>query len=159
MNKINKEAIKLAIEESKENSKNNYKNGGPFGAVVVMNDKIIASAHNTVMQDNDPTAHAEINAIRQASKILNTNDLSECILYVNAEPCPMCLSAIIWANIKEIYYLNTKEDADRIGFRDNIIYEYIKGNNQNILDKHHIESEEALEVFKKFEMVQDKKMY
>lgn len=159
MNKINEEAIKLVIEESKVNRKNSYKDGGPFGAVVVKDNKIITSAHNTVIQDNDPTAHAEINAIREASKKLNTNDLSECILYASAEPCPMCLSAIIWANIKEIYYLNTKEDSDKIGFRDNIIYGYIKGNNQEVLSKHRIDNKEAIEVFKEFEIIQDKEIY
>ncbi len=82
-----------------------------------------------------------------------------CILYTSAEPCPMCLSAIIWANIKEIYYANTKKDADDIGFRDDMIYEYIKGNNKEVLNLHHIESEEALEVFKKFKEMDDKKLY
>ena len=82
-----------------------------------------------------------------------------CILYTTAEPCPMCLSAIIWANIKEVYYANTKKDADDIGFRDDMIYEYIKGNNKEVLNLHHIESEEALEVFKKFKEMNDKKIY
>ena len=116
MKDIDKEAMKLAIEESKVNIANNYKNGGPFGAVIVRDGKIITSAHNTVIENNDATAHAEINAIRQASKILNTNDLSDCTLYTSTEPCPMCLSAIIWANIKDIYYANTslKEWMKRI---------------------------------------------
>ena len=82
-----------------------------------------------------------------------------CILYVNAEPCPMCLSAIIWANIKDVYYANTKKDADDIGFRDDIIYEYIKGNNKKLLNLHQIEREEALEVFKKFKEMDNKEIY
>ena len=159
MEDIDKKAMQLAIEESKANITNNYKNGGPFGAVIVKNGKIIASAHNTVIESTDATAHAEINAIRQASKILNTNDLSGCTLYTSAEPCPMCLSAIIWANIKDIYYANTRKDADNIGFRDDVIYEYINGGNVHILNKHHIESEEALEVFNNFEKMDEKNIY
>lgn len=159
METIEGKAMELAIKESKANSKNNYKNGGPFGAVIVKNGKIITSAHNTVVESHDATAHAEINAIRQASEILNTNDLSECILYTSAEPCPMCLAAIIWANIKEIYYANTRKDADDIGFRDDIIYEYINGKNQDILKKNHVKSEEALDVFKKFKEADEKNIY
>ena len=159
MEKIEEEAMKIAIEESKVNSMNDYKKGGPFGAAIVKDGKIIARAHNTVIESNDATAHAEINAIRQASKILNTNDLSDCILYTSAEPCPMCLSAIIWANIKEIYYANTRKDADDIGCRDDMIYEYINGKNQSILKKHHIDSKEALEVFKNFKNTDKKQMY
>lgn len=159
MEDIDKKAMQLAIEESKANITNNYKNGGPFGAVIVKNGKIIASAHNTVIESADATAHAEINAIRQASKILNTNDLSGCTLYTSAEPCPMCLSAIIWANIKDVYYANTRKDANNIGFRDDVIYEYINGENQDILNKHHIESEEALEVFNNFEKMDEKNIY
>lgn len=159
MEELDRKAMKLAIEESKVNSSNNYKNGGPFGAVIVKNGEIIASAHNTVIESHDATAHAEINAIRKASEKLNTNDLSDCTLYTSAEPCPMCLSAIIWANIKEIYYSNTRKDADDIGFRDDMIYEYINGKNQDVLNKHHIEDEEALEVFKNFKEVSEKNMY
>lgn len=159
MENIEEQAMKLAIEESKANRDNHYKNGGPFGAVIVKDGKIITSAHNTVIESVDATAHAEINAIRQASKILNTNDLSDCILFTSAEPCPMCLSAIIWANIKEIYYANTRKDADDIGFRDDIIYEYINGKKQGILNKYHIESKEALEVFEKFKQMKEKNIY
>ena len=159
MEKINEIAMEKAIEESKVNMANNYKNGGPFGAVIVKNGEIIVSAHNTVIESKDPTAHAEVNAIRKACQKLNTHDLSGCILYTSAEPCPMCLSAIIWANIKIVYFANTKKDADDIGFRDDMIYEYIKGNNKNVIEIHHIESEEALEVFRKFKNLDDKKMY
>lgn len=159
MEKLKEQAMKLAIEESKANSVNHYQNGGPFGAVIVKDGKIITSAHNTVVESVDATAHAEINAIRQASKILNTKDLSDCILFTSAEPCPMCLSAIIWANIKEIYYANTRKDADDIGFRDDIIYKYINGENQSILKKYHIESKEALEVFQNFKQMEEKNIY
>ena len=93
----------LAIEEAKKNMKKNE--GGPFGAVIVKDDKIIAVTSNTVLGAHDPTAHAEINAIREAGKILETHDLTGCKLYATGYPCPMCLSAIIWSNIKEIYYV------------------------------------------------------
>lgn len=159
MNELDKIAMEKAIEESKVNLSNNYKKGGPFGAAIVKAGKIIASAHNTVVESKDATAHAEVNAIRKASQILNTHDLSECVLYTSAEPCPMCLSAIIWANIKEVYFANTRKDADDIGFRDDMIYEYLKGNNKDIIKIHHMKSEDALEVFKKFKHLEDKKMY
>lgn len=159
MENINKIAMKKAIEESKANLSNNYKNGGPFGAVIVKDGKIVCSAHNTVIESNDPTAHAEVNAIREACEKLNTHDLSGCVLYTSAEPCPMCLSAIIWANIKIVYYANTKKDADEIGFRDDMIYEYLKGKDEQIIEVRRIESEEALEVFKEFKKLEDKIMY
>lgn len=91
--------------------------------------------------------------------MLNTHDLSGCILYTSTEPCPMCLSAIIWANIKEVYYANTRKDADDIGFRDNRIYEYLEGKGKEVIKVHHVESEEALEVFKKFKELKNKNMY
>lgn len=159
MENINEIAIQKAIEESKVNLSNDYKNGGPFGAVIVKDGEIISSAHNTVIESNDPTAHAEVNAIRKACKKLNTHDLTGCVLYTSAEPCPMCLSAIIWSNIKIVYYANTKKDADEIGFRDDMIYEYLKGNNELLIEVRRIESEEALEVFKKFKQLSDKTMY
>ena len=159
MENINEIAMKKAIEESRANLANNYKKGGPFGAVIVKDGEIICSAHNTVIESNDPTAHAEVNAIRRACEKLNTHDLSGCILYTSAEPCPMCLSAIIWSNIKIVYYANTKKDADEIGFRDDMIYEYLKGNDEQLIEVRRIESEEALEVFKKFKLLEDKIMY
>lgn len=160
IDKISKEeAMKIAIEESKYNSENNYKNGGPFGAVILKNGEIVSIAHNTVIESKDPTAHAEVNAIRLATKKLNTHDLTGCTLYVNAEPCPMCLSAIIWANIKEVYYANTKEEAGNIGFRDDLIYDYIKNRDGNILKTHHVENEKAKEIFEEFKTNENKIMY
>ncbi len=99
--------------------------GGPFGAVVVRNGKIIATGHNQVTSSNDPTAHAEIVAIRQACRRLGTFELKNCEIYTSCEPCPMCLSAIYWARIKKIYFANTRQDAAKIGFDDNFIYEEI----------------------------------
>ena len=159
MSELDEIAMKKAIKESEINLINKFKDGGPFGAVIIKNGEIISSAHNTVLKSKDATAHAEINAIREASRKLNTHDLSGCILYTSARPCPMCLSAIIWSNIKEVYYANTKEEADDIGFRDDMIYVYIKGNNEEILKLHHMESEEALEVFKEFKKMGDENIY
>ena len=101
--------------------------------------------------NHDPTAHAEIIAIREACKKLNTYDLSDYILYTSCEPCPMCLSAIIWANIKEVYYGCTKEDAGEIGFRDDMIYDYLKGKHTNLIKMNKIDREECIEVFKNYE--------
>ena len=154
MNKYMKECIEI----SKKWVQNNE--GGPFGACIGdKNNNIISISNNTVLKDNDPTAHAEVNAIRMACKKINSYDLSDFVLYTNCEPCPMCLSAIIWANIKEVYYANTKKDAAEIGFRDDMIYEYLKDNNKNVIEKRHIESKDALEVLKKFKELEDKIMY
>lgn len=159
MKNFNEEAMDEAIEQSKYNMKNDYQAGGPFGAVIVKDGEIISKAHNTVVESCDATAHAEINAIRKASKKLKTHDLEGCVLYTSAEPCPMCLSAIIWANIKEVYYANTSDDADDIGFRDDKIYEYLEGNRKRMLKMHHIKSEEAKEVFDEFEKIEEREMY
>lgn len=99
--------------------------GGPFGAVIVTNDKIISTAFNKVVLNNDPTAHAEILAIREAASILKTFDLSNCILYTSCEPCPMCLGAIYWSGIKRVVYACDRLDAENAGFNDKLIYDEI----------------------------------
>lgn len=99
--------------------------GGPFGAVIVKNGKLIAKSANKVYLRKDPTAHAEVSAIRIACKKLDTFDLAGCVIYTSCEPCPMCLSALYWAHIDKIYYANTKEDAAEIGFDDKFIYDEI----------------------------------
>lgn len=154
--------MKIAKELSEDNLKTNV--GGPFGACVVKDGKIIGEGSNHVLSNNDPTAHAEIMAIRDACKNMNTYDLSNCELYTSCFPCPMCLSAIIWANIKKVYYGNTKEDAAKIGFRDDYIYEYIKkmpnSNEENsTLDLECLDREETIETFNKFMQKDDKKIY
>ncbi len=111
-----REAIKVSLE-------NITKNGGPFGAVIVKDGKIIAKSGNSVTTDNDPTAHAEVNVIRKASKKLGTFDLSGCTIYSSCEPCPMCLGAIYWARLDKLFFANTKVDAKNIGFDDSFIYE------------------------------------
>ena len=112
--------MKIAKELSEDNLKTNV--GGPFGACIVKDGDIIGKGSNHVLSNNDPTAHAEVMAIRDACKNIDSYDLSDCELYTSCYPCPMCLSAIIWANIKKVYYGNTKEDAANIGFRDDYIY-------------------------------------
>lgn len=105
-------------------SENNVKNGlgGPFGAVIAKNGELIAKSANIVVPSNDPTAHAEVAAIRLACIVLNTFDLSGCVIYTSCEPCPMCLGAIYWARLDKMYYANTKKDAAKIGFDDDFIY-------------------------------------
>ena len=147
----------LAIEEAKKNMKKNE--GGPFGAVIVKNDKIIAVTSNTVLGTHDPTAHAEINAIREAGKKLETHDLTGCKLYATGYPCPMCLSAIIWSNIKEIYYGSDLKDAEKIGFRDDFIYDFIRNNNQgDVLTIKQIEREKCFKMLEEYKKI-NKQIY
>ena len=111
--------MREAIRLSDENVKNG---GGPFGAVIVKDGKIIATGVNRVTANNDPTAHAEVSAIRAAGQKLGTFDLSGCDIYTSCEPCPMCLGAIYWAHLAKIYYGNNRKDASEIGFDDDFIY-------------------------------------
>jgi guanine deaminase len=113
--------MRMAIRLSEKNVLQSL--GGPFGAVIVKNGKVIAKSANKVTSSNDPTAHAEVAAIRLACKKLKTFDLSGCIVYTSCEPCPMCLGALYWARVDTIYYGNTKKDAAKIDFDDQFIYE------------------------------------
>lgn len=135
--------------------------GGPFGCVIVRDGEIIAQAHNQVLIDHDPTAHAEITCIRKATKKVGTHDLSGCVLYTSCYPCPMCLGAIIWSNITKVYYGNTAKDAAEIGFRDDFIYDFIKqgGANKDVLDLEQEEREKTLPSFNAFAAQQDKQLY
>jgi len=151
------EYMKIAKELSEENLKTN--DGGPFGAVVVKEGKIIGKGSNKVLENNDPTAHAEIVAIREACKNIESYDLSNCEIYTSCYPCPMCLSAIIWSNIKKVYYGNTAKDAEKIGFRDELIYEYIKNPDKKILNLECIDREETIKVFKEYIENKDKEIY
>lgn len=108
--------MEIAVREAREGIRAG--DGGPFGAVVVKDGEVVASGHNCVLKDNDSTCHGEIDAIRKAEQKLQTYDLSGCELYTTGEPCPMCLAAILWANIGKVYYGCTLEDSGRIGFRD-----------------------------------------
>ena len=123
-NKFMLRAIELSISSAKDT-------GGPFGCVMVKDDKIIAEGSNKVTFSNDPTAHAEIVAIREACKKLNTFNLTGCDLYASCEPCPMCLSAIYWSHVDNIFYANTREDAKKINFDDSLIYSEISKKNED----------------------------
>ena len=116
------ELMRRAIELSENSVRNG---GGPFGAVIAKDDEIIAEGSNKVTINNDPTAHAEVCAIRNACKILNTFELANCVIYTSCEPCPMCLGAIYWARLSKIFYANDRKDAAEIGFDDDFIYEEI----------------------------------
>ena len=155
--------MQFADELSKQNLLTN--NGGPFGAVIVKNDVVVGVGNNHVLKNNDPTAHAEVMAIRNACKNLNTYDLTGCELYTSCYPCPQCLSAIIWANIKKAYYGNTKEDAADIGFRDDFIYDYLRllsdedPKAKQVLDLEQLDREETIKAFETFKNKLDKTMY
>ena len=141
------------MEIAKQNAEYGIKNeeGGPFGAVIIDKEgNIIANGNNQVLKQKDPTAHAEVVAIRNACKKLNQYDLSDYILYTSCEPCPMCLSAIIWANIKHVYYGCTKKDAGEIGFRDDIIYEYLEGKNNDLIHLEEIDRKECKKTFEEY---------
>jgi tRNA(Arg) A34 adenosine deaminase TadA len=134
--------------------------GGPFGAVVVRQGKIIARGWNRVTSANDPTAHAEVTAIRAACRKLNTFRLDDCELYTSCEPCPMCLSAIYWARIQRVYYANTRRDAAKIDFDDDWIYrEVARPIARRKLPMHQLLRAEALETFAEWQAKPDKVRY
>lgn len=141
--------MKIAVDSARNGMINNE--GGPFGCVIVdKSGNVISSGNNRVLIDVDPTAHAEIVAIRNASKKLNTYDLSNLILYSSCKPCPMCLSAIIWSNIKQVYYGCDSEDAASIGFRDDLIYNYFFNKSDDILSMSHLCNSECISLFEEY---------
>lgn len=149
------------LERAAEISMRNIDNGGgPFGAVIVKDGAIIAEAGNSVTNDNDPTAHAEINAVRAACRKLGSFKLEGCYVYSSCEPCPMCLSALYWAGVARIYYGNTKEDADAIDFSDKFIYtELALPQQARSMPCIHIPGTSAINAFKKWEAKTDKTKY
>ena len=152
-NEFMKRAIELSIKSVNEG-------GGPFGCVIVKNGKIVSEGSNKVTSTNDPTAHGEIVAIRNACKNLNNFNLKGSELYSNCEPCPMCLSAIYWSRIDKIYYANTRRDAQKIDFDDSLIYSEFKKN----IDKRKIPMvqmmrDEALKAFELWDKKKDKVKY
>lgn len=156
---MNSEAMMKAIEKARETMNKNF--GGPFGAAIVdENGEIVVVSSNLVLHDNDPTAHAEVNAIREACKKLGTYDLSGYVLYATGYPCPMCMSAIIWANIKKVYFGCTPEDAEKIGFRDDFIYRFINDgcSDTNVMEIIPHEREACLKLFKEYSK-KDKTIY
>jgi guanine deaminase len=152
--KFMREAIRLSLEKSRENC------GGPFGAVVVRAGEIIGRGWNQVTSKNDPTAHAEVSAIRAACKKLNTFQLDDCELYTSCEPCPMCLSAIYWARIRRIFYANTRRDAAKIKFDDDLIYREIsRPMARRKIPMRQLLRPEALKAFAAWEAKTDKVRY
>lgn len=134
--------------------------GGPFGAVVVRGGKIIARGWNSVTSANDPTAHAEVMAIREACRRLKTFQLEDCELYTSCEPCPMCLSAIYWARLRKVYYANTRRDAAKIDFDDDLIYrEVAKPISQRLIPMKQLLRTEAAGVFAEWQAKPDKMRY
>ena len=145
--------VKLSID-SVENG------GGPFSAAIVKDGKIVATGVNRVTANHDPTAHAEVTAIRNACQKLDTYDLSDCVIYSSCEPCPMCLGAIYWARIPELFYCNTKQDAKDINFDDSFIYdELAKSPEDRELDMVRVDNREAIKAFQLWEKKEDKTPY
>jgi tRNA(Arg) A34 adenosine deaminase TadA len=149
--------MKMAIDLSIENIDTE---GGPFGAVIVRDGEIIATGTNRVVPDSDPTAHAEVMAIRAACAKLGTFQLTGCTVYSSCEPCPMCLSALYWAGIERICYANTKRDAAAINFDDSFIYDQLRLDyDRRSIHCEHFMRDEALEAFRKWEDTVDKVEY
>ena len=150
--------MRMAIALSEKNVAEGL--GGPFGAVIVKDEQVIAASANKVVPSNDPTAHAEVSAIRLACATLNTFSLEGCVIYTSCEPCPMCLGAICWARISKIYYANTKQDAADIGFDDHFIYNELEQPMESRkLPFEQLMHNEALEIFKKWEASENKTDY
>ena len=146
-----REAIRLANESVKNG-------GGPFGAVIVKDGEIIAGSSNSVTRDNDPTAHAEVNTIRQACRKLGTFDLSDCLIYTSCEPCPMCLGAILWANIDRVFQGCNISDAEKIGFRDSKFYDFLRGK-PGLLTTTELSRDACLKLFEDYSNSSKKKNY
>lgn len=150
--------MEKAVELSLENMRAGK--GGPFGAIIVRQGKIVGTGANHVTSDNDPTAHAEVVAIRDACKNLGTFQLDDCEIYTSCEPCPMCLAAIYWARPKAIYYANTRKDAADIGFDDDFLYEELKKNlEERSLPIYQLDKSNALKVFEERKRKTDKIEY
>lgn len=152
----NKVFMDLAVEVAKEGITKGC--GGPFGCVIVKEGQVVARAHNTVVASNDPTAHGEVNAIRNACKQLDTFNLEGCELYTTSEPCPMCLSAIMWARIKKVYSAMTINDAGKIGFDDKPFYEAVKEYSLNkataLIDCEFHKEIECVELFNEYDKME-----
>lgn len=151
MNQFMEEALKEA-DTGIENG-----HGGPFGAVVVRNQEIIGRGHNCVLLNHDPTAHGEIMAIRDACQRLGTFSLNGCVLYTTAEPCPMCLGAILWSGIEQVFFGCDRLDTEAIHFRDNAFYQAIEGGLNRMMTQ--IDQPECRALFAKYESLQNKTMY
>lgn len=156
-NDYKKEIMDRVIRLSIENVE---KGGGPFSAAIVKDGKVIATGVNRVTEKHDPTAHAEVTAIREACKKLDTYDLSDCEIYSSCEPCPMCLGAIYWARIPELFYCNTKQDAKDINFDDSFIYDELeKKPEDRELKMIRVDNREAIKAFRLWDEKEDKTPY
>jgi len=144
--------MSLAIKEAKKGIAASH--GGPFGAVIVLDDKVIGKGHNMVIKNNDPTCHGEIMAIKNACKKLKTFDLTGSVLYTTGEPCPMCLGAILWANIAHVYYGANILDTEKIGFRDKKFFEFNKDSFLEELDR-----DKVLKLYSQYNSIKDKTNY
>ena len=152
-NEFMSRAITLSIESV-------YKGGGPFGSLIVKDNKIISEGFNQVTSTNDPTAHGEIVAIRNSCKVLSSFSLKGCDLYTSCEPCPMCMSAIYWARIDNVYYANTRDDAKKIDFDDSLIYEQLtKSIKERKIRMTQLMRNEALKAFELWDKKTDKVKY
>jgi guanine deaminase len=157
---MNKEKfMKIALEEAYSGINNSE--GGPFGACLVIGSEVIARAHNTVIKDNDPTAHAEVNAIRQASQKLKNYNLEDAVIFSTTEPCPMCFAASHWAKIKKIYYGTKIEDVKELGFNElSISNEEMKTKgNSPVVFEGSVLLEECEKLLKDFQKLEEKKLY
>lgn len=139
--------MKEALREAYEGIDKGH--GGPFGSVIVKDGKIVGRGHNRVLLNHDPTCHGEMEAIRNACENLDSHDLTDCELYTTAEPCPMCLGAILWANIAKVYYGCNVNDTDKIGFRDDKFYDYFEGK-KNILTLEESDRKECKKLFEEY---------
>ena len=149
--------MEMAIEEAKKGILQGH--GGPFGCVIVKNDEIVGKGHNEVLKNNDPTCHGEIMAIHEACKTLNTFDLAGCELYTTGEPCPMCLAAILWANIEKVYYGCNIFDTEKIGFRDNKFYKFQNNPSQRQKMIKEVDRDQCLKLYDLYNSLTDKKQY
>lgn len=155
---LKREFIKKAIDLSREHMQQGH--GGPFGAVIVKNGKIIAEGWNRVATTNDPTAHAEVDAIRKACQALNSFELHGCEIYSSCEPCPMCLAAIYWSRLDKIYFANTRVDAAQIQFDDEFLYHEINlPLDQRRIPTVHLKEAEAIKVFEEWMLKENKVTY
>ena len=149
--------MRRAIVLSVDNVRNG---GGPFGAVITRNGEVVATGVNRVTANNDPTAHAEVSAIRNAAEALGTFDLSDCEIYTSCEPCPMCLGAIYWARLKKVYFAKNKTDAKNIGFDDSFIYDELAlPRQERKLASEILLHDEAMEAFRLWDRKEDKIEY
>lgn len=156
--KLNRKFLRAAIREG--NSGMNKNHGGPFGCVIVKDGKVIAKGHNRVTSKNDPTAHAEIEAIRAACKKLKSFKLTDCTIYSSCEPCPMCLAAIYWSKAKALVYSSTSDEAAEVGFSDAYIHKEMSLDIlQRELPTEHIELKQSKELFENWKNKEDKTMY